>query len=178
MRRVVPLVLLLVLPLAWAPTRAARNPNLYPNELPRFKFYVKYLAPLRPYVSELALVVRVFGSDQGISLAEWRMTPYFLGKESTVNGHPWVTDLTGRLADIGVLPTKRVSLLGVEFPAVFTYSSGGVSEINVTCDVYTDDFGLQYWLYAEDSDVAKKGDLMRIVYGPSKRVRQEVVGPE
>jgi hypothetical protein len=65
----------------------------------------------------------------------------------------------------------------MKFPAAFTYSSGGVSEINVTCDVYSDDFGLEYWLYAEDSDVAKKGDLMRIVYGPSKRVKQEVVGP-
>jgi hypothetical protein len=176
MRRIIP-VLLLVSPLALRSVKAARNPNLYPNELPRFKFYVKYLAPLRPYISDLPLVVQVFGSDQGIDLTEWRIAPSFVGQENTVNDHPWAIDVTGRLAEIDVRPKKPVSLLGVKFPAAFTPSRGGVSEINVSCDVYSDDFGLRYWLYAEDSDVAKKGDLMQIVYGPSKRVKQEVVGP-
>jgi hypothetical protein len=176
MRRIIP-VLLLVLPLALTSAKATRNPNLYPNELPRFKFYVKYLAPLRLYISDLPLVVRVFGLDQGIELTEWRITPGFVGQKNTVNDHPWAFDVTGHLAEIDVRPKKPVSLLGVKFPAAFTRSSGGVSEINVSCDVYSDDFGLQYWLYAEDSDVAKKGDIMRIVYGPSKRLKQEVVGP-
>jgi hypothetical protein len=69
MRRIL-LLLLLVLPLAVAPAKPTRNPNLYPNELPAFKFYVKYLAPLRAYVSDMPSVVRVFGSDQGIELTE------------------------------------------------------------------------------------------------------------
>jgi hypothetical protein len=176
MRRILP-VLLLVLPLALTPAQATRNPNHYPSELPRFAFYVKYLAPLRPYISDLRLVVRVFGSDEGIALTEWRITPFFVGQKNTVNGHPWAIDVIGHLADVEVRPKKTVSLLGMTFPAAFTYSSGGVSEINVSCDVYSDRFGLQYWLYAEDSKVAKKGDLMKIVYGPSKRVERQIVGP-
>ena len=67
-------------------------------------------------------------------------------------------------------------MLGVTFPAVFTRSSGGISEVNVICDVYSDSFGLQYWLYAEDSAVGKKGDLMEIVYGPARRVERQALG--
>jgi len=33
---------------------------------------------------------------------------------------------------------------------------------------------LAYWVYAEDSDVGKKGDLMEIEVGPSVRVQQEI----
>ena len=68
-------------------------------------------------------------------------------------------------------------MLGVKFPAAFTHSLGSVSEVNVSCDVYSDSFGLKYWLYAEDSPVGKKGDLMEIEYGPSRRIEREVVGP-
>jgi hypothetical protein len=176
MRRILP-ALLLVLPLALTPAQTTRNPNLYPNELPRFKLYVKYLARLRPYISDLPLVVRVFGSDEGIALADCRITPSFVGQKNTVDDHPWAIDVSGHLAEIDVRPNKPVSLLGVKFPEEFTQSSGGVSEINVPCDVYSDRFGLQYWLYAEDSMVAKRGDLMKIVHGPSKRVERVIVGP-
>ena len=67
-------------------------------------------------------------------------------------------------------------MLGVRFPAVFRHSVGGVSEINVSCDIYTDKFGLEYWLFSDDSAVAKKGDLMQIVYGPSKRLQRRIIG--
>jgi hypothetical protein len=42
-----------------------------------------------------------------------------------------------------------------------------VSEAHAcSCDVYVDRFGLQYWLYQEDYNTDKKGDLFQIVYGP------------
>lgn len=60
-------------------------------------------------------------------------------------------------------------MLGVRFPAAFTHSIGTESESNVTCDVYADINGLQYWVYADNSGVAKRGDLLRIIYGASDR---------
>ena len=69
-----------------------------------------------------------------------------------------------------------ISLLRAKFPAAFTNAFGGVSEINVSCDVYSDSFGLECWLYAEDSAAGKKGDLMRIIYGPSARAIPRSVG--
>jgi hypothetical protein len=68
-------------------------------------------------------------------------------------------------------------MLGMKFPAAFTHGLGSVSEINVSCDVYRDKFGLEYWIFAEDSSVGKKGDLMEISYGPNRRIEREVVGP-
>jgi hypothetical protein len=142
-----------------------RSRNPYPNELPGFKFYAKHLSPLRPYDSDRALVVHVLGSDQGIELSRWRIRVLYVGEGNKVNGH----DITGRLASLNIKPKQRVSMLRVKFPVKFTHSSGSVSEVNVSCDVYSDSFGLQYWLYAEDSVVGKKGDLMEIKYGPTKR---------
>jgi hypothetical protein len=144
----------------------------YPNELPGLKFYVKHLAPLRPYDSDRALVVHVLGSGQGIELNRWRIRVLYVGE-----GNKWAHDITGRLASLNIKPKQRVSMLGVKFPNAFTHSSGNVSEVNVICDVYSDSFGLAYWLYAEDSAVGKKGDLMEIEYGPSRRIEREVVGP-
>jgi hypothetical protein len=162
-------------PPAAAKATLSRNP--YPNELPGFKFYVKHFTPLRPYVSDRTQVAQVFGSTQGIELRRWKITPFFVGGASKVNDHPWAKDITGRLASVNVRPKERVSMLGVKFPAAFTHSFGDVSEVNVTCDVYSDSFGLQYWMYAEDSPVGRKGDLMEIVYGPSRRTEQQVLGP-
>src|SRR5882672_1635119 len=158
-----------------ATAKATRSRNPYPNELPGFKFYVKHFTPLRPYVSDRTLVLQVFGSDQGIELSRWKITPLFVGEGSKDNDHPWAKDITGRLASVNIRPKQRVSMRGVKFPATFTRSLGSVSEVNVACDVYSDSFGLQYWLYAEDSAVGKKGDLMEIVYGPSRRIERHVL---
>ena len=175
MRRLLALAILFLV--AIPGTMATQPQNPYPNELPGFKFYAKYLTPLRPYVSEKGSVVRVLGSDQGTELGDWRIRPLFMGKENSVNGHAWARDLTGRLANIELTPRHIVSMQDVKFPAAFTHSLGGVSEINVSCDVYSDIFGLQYWIYAGDSSEGKKGDLMQIVYGPSKRIERQTIGP-
>jgi hypothetical protein len=176
MKRLLPCLILLLLAVP-AFAIAAENQKAYPNELPHFKFYVKHLAPLTPYVSDLALVVRVLGSDRGIEVGDWRITANFIGKSSSINGHAFAHDIAGRLADVEISPKRRVSMLGVKFPRAFSHSRGGVSEIDVSCEIYSDSFGLQYWIYSEDSAVGKKGDLMRIVYGPSKQVEEQIEGP-
>lgn len=173
MRRILPALILLALAAAVSPTAP---PTPYPHELPHLKFYAEYLSPLRPYISELDSVIRVLGSDQGRELPDWRIQPLFVGKGNTVNGRPWAKDITGRLASIAIRPKKRVSMSKVKFPPEFTHTFGGVSEINVSCDVYSDDSGLAYWVFAEDSAVGKKGDLMTIEYRPSKRLKQEIEG--
>jgi hypothetical protein len=172
-RRVLPTLILLTLAAAISPTAP---PNPYPHELPHFKFYAEYLSPLRPYISQLDSVTRVLGSDEGRELSDWRIQPVFVGKGNTVNGRPWAKDITGRLASISIRPKQRVSMLNVKFPKEFTHTSGGISEVNVSCDVYRDGSGLAYWIYAEDSAVGKKGDLMTIEYGPGKRLKQEIEG--
>jgi len=150
----------------------------YPNELKGFKFYERHLSPLQPYISGKAAVVQQLGSDQGKEMTGWRVVVYWVGdyKSNTANGHLWAKDISGRLASLELIPKKPISMQGVHFPSAFSHSLGGVSEINVSCDVYSDDFGLEYWIYSDDSKVARKGDLMRIVYGPSKRLRLEIEG--
>jgi len=150
--------------------KAGQSPVAYPNELPHFKFYAKYLDPLRPYVSDYESVVRVLGSDQGIELSHWRIRPFFVGKGEDSKIRP---EVVGRLAELSIKPKQRVSMLGVKFPAAFTHSFGSVSEINVSCDVYSDRFGLQYWIYSEDWQNGKKGDLHEIAYGPRKEVERQ-----
>jgi hypothetical protein len=161
-----------------ASARATEFRNTYPNELPGLKFYVKYLSPLAPYVSDREEVVRLLGdSAQVIAAGKWQILPFYVGTENTVNGHAWAHNISGRLARLEIKPKQRISMLHVKFPVAFTHSSGSVSEINVSCDVYSDKFGLEYWIFAEDSSVGKKGDLMEIRYGPSKRLERQIVGP-
>jgi hypothetical protein len=157
-----------------AHAKATRSSTAYPNELPHFKFYAKYLEPLSPYVSDREAVVRALGSDQGVELTHWRLRPMFVGEGSTSNGHASAQGITGRLASVVVRPKQRVSMLGIKFPPEFSRSLGNVSEINVSCDVYSDSFGLQYWIYSEDWHDGKKGDLKEIVYGPSEKVERQV----
>jgi hypothetical protein len=173
------LIFAVVVVIAPALARAQGTPReLYPNELANLKFYDQYLSPLRPYISERAAVLQTLGSDQGKEFPGWRVLVSFVGdyKSNTLNGRPWVQDISGRLARLDLVPKKRVSMRRVKFPPTFMHSYGEVSEINVTCDVYSDDSGLEYWIYSENSKVGKKGDLMRIVYGPNERIKGEIEG--
>jgi hypothetical protein len=177
-RQAICTIILLILPAsAYA---QAKPQKLYPNELKNFKFYEQYLAPLRPYVSEHAEVVQTLGSDQGMELSHWRVFVLFVGdyKLNTVNGHLWAHNISGRLATLELKPRKRVSMRHVKFPPAFTHSLGSVSEINISCDVYSDDSGLEYWIYSENSYVGRKGDLMSIKYGPSERLKREIEGDQ
>ena len=46
---------------------------------------------------------------------------------------------------------QSASLLKAKFSSVFTHSVGSVSEMNVSCDTYSDKFGIPYWIVSEDS---------------------------
>jgi len=150
-----------------APAAGTGELSSYPNELPNLKFYDRYLKPLRPYISDKAAVVRILGSDQGKELDTWRIRPFFVAQDERSTVQP---DLVGRLAEIEITPKHRLSMFGMNFPKAFVYGGGSVSEINVSCDVYSDSSGLQYWILSENSKVGKKGDLLRIVYGHSEEL--------
>lgn len=162
----------------WSTGTQGTTQVLYPNELVSLKFYDQHLSPLRPYISDKSDVVQTFGSDQGKVFLGWRVLVLFVGdyKSNTVNGHLWAQDITGRLASLELRPTWRVSMRHVKFSSAFTHSYGDVSEINVSCDIYSDGSGLEYWIYSENSKAGKKGDLMSIVYGPSGNLKREIEG--
>jgi hypothetical protein len=174
-RRVLSVLVLFILT-ASAEAQPAHARNPYPNELPGFRFYARYMIPLRPYISDRNSVIRAFGSTNGLELHRWYVWPHFVAEGNVINGHAWARDITGRLATVEIIPRQRVSMAGMKFPRWFKHGVGHVSEINVACDIYGDAFGLQYWLYAADSASGAKGDLMKIVYGPSKRVERRIIG--
>jgi len=144
---------------------ATNRSNPYPNKLPGFKFYAKYLHPLRPLTSMRPQVVKVLGSDDLIEVGQWRIAPAFLveriGPENKISAN--------RLASINITPKERVSMLAVKFPAAFIHSHGEVSDSDgCPCDVYSDKFGLQYWLTAGDYGSRNNGDVYEIIYGPAR----------
>jgi hypothetical protein len=64
----------------------------------------------------------------------------------------------------------------VKFSPSFDHCHTSVSEINISFDVYSDGFGLEYWLYEADSKWGKKGDLYLIAYGASRqRLRPKTI---
>ena len=141
----------------------ASIPNPYPNEIEHLKFYDLYLGHLRPGRSDANEVRQVFGSDQRLELDGWRV-----GVLYSCDGDPIACSHGPRndhVYQIVVSPKRRVSLAGQQFPNVFSHSYGSVSEINVTCDVYKDSSGLEYWIISKDFPSYKKGDLLQVVYG-------------
>jgi hypothetical protein len=142
----------------------AATPNPYPNELKGMKFYERYLAPLRPGQSDTKQIIQVLGSDQGRDLKDWKIGVYFSCTEDfTTCSHGPRNDPLGF---IEITPKRRVSLQHFIFSTAFSHSYGGVSEINVTCDVYTDNSGLEYWVLSGNFPSYRKGDLLMIRYGP------------
>jgi hypothetical protein len=141
----------------------ATAPNPYPNEINGLKFYEQYLNPLTPHKSDNAQVVQVFGSGHGLELKDWRIRGlYSCAEDFLTCTHGPRNDL---LDFIEVTPRHRVSLERFKFPTVFSRSVGAVSEINVTCDIYADEFGLEYWIVSHDFPSHRKGDLLWIHYG-------------
>lgn len=148
----------------------AATPNPYPNEISGMEFYSHYLAPLLPGQSDWKQVVRVFGSDEGLDLKNWRVGVLYrcaVGDSVTCSHGPR-NDI---LDTIEVTPKSRVSLKHFRFPAAFAHGFGGVSEVNVTCDVYTDQNGLQYWVISRNYRGYRKGDLLKIDYGLAQSTR-------
>lgn len=137
--------------------------NRYPNELKGFKFYTKYLAPLRPGVSGKEVVRRVLG-DTAAQRNGWSINTTYSMKSG-----PVYNPTLGPLAEIIIRPDGVIPMGTVKFAPSFSHCHTSVSEINISFDVYSDRFGLEYWLHQEDSKWGKKGDLYQIVYGPRRR---------
>jgi hypothetical protein len=146
----------------------ATQPDPYPNEVGDLKFYSDYLAPLLPDRSDSKQVIQVLGPTQGRELPEWKISVlYSCNGDATACLHGQVAD---RLYQIVVTPRHRVSLSHQKFPSSFVHVYGAVSEINVTCDVYTDRFGLEYWVVSNDFPSYKKGDLLEVLYGAPHQI--------
>jgi hypothetical protein len=146
----------------------AASHNLYPNEIKGLRFYARYLAPLRPHQSNSQQVVRVLGLDQKLDLKDWRIdVQYSCYADLLTCSHGPRND---PLDTIVITPKHKVSLRHFKFPLTFSHSYGSVSEINVTCDIYADQFGLQYWVVSGDFPSFKKGDLLKIEYGPRRPI--------
>jgi hypothetical protein len=135
--------------------------NRYPNELQGFNFYAKYLAPLEPGLSSREKVRHVLGDTAAVRRGGWT-----IGTVYAMKSGPVYNPTLGSLAEIIIRPAGVIPMGAVRFPVLFAHCHSSVSEINISFDVYTDRFGLEYWLHEEDSRWGKRGDLYRIVYGP------------
>jgi hypothetical protein len=141
----------------------ASTPNPYPNEIGNLKFYVRHLTPLRPGHSDSKDVIQLFGSNQELQLNGWKIgVLYSCDDDPIVCSHGPRND---HLYQIVVTPKHRVSLRHSRFSSVFSHSFGTISEINVTCDVYKDSFGLEYWVVSRNYPSYKEGDLLQVLYG-------------
>lgn len=150
----------------------AATPSPYPNEVNGLRFYKRYLAPLHPLQSDTKRVVEVLGSDQGLDLEDWRIRVLYSCTEDVVScSHGPRND---PLDTIVITPKHRVSLRRIKLPSMFSHAYGGVSEINVTCDIYSDDFGLEYWVLSDDFQSYRKGDLLMIRYGLSRAAKRGI----
>jgi hypothetical protein len=141
-----------------------RPHSRYPNELQGFRFYAKYLAPLRPGVSNEDEVRRVLGTEP-VKRKGWTIVPTYTGKSGPAVYDPRL----GPLYEIIIRPDGVIPMSAVKFSPSFDHCHTSVSEINISFDVYSDRFGLEYWLHEEDSKWGKKGDLYRIVYGSHRQ---------
>jgi hypothetical protein len=138
--------------------------NSYPNELKGFEFYARYLAPLRPGVSDREAVRRVLGDTAAVQRNGWTIFTTYVMKSG-----PVYNPTLGPLAEIAIKPDGVIPMGAVRFSHAFIHCHALVSEMNISFDVYSDRFGLEYWIHEEDSKWGKKGDLYRIVYGPRRR---------
>jgi hypothetical protein len=84
------------------------------------------------------------------------------------------TSIIGRFWVSTEAPKHRVSLRRIKLPSMFSHAYGGVSEMNVTCDIYSDDFGLEYWVLSDDFQSYRKGDLLMIRYGLSRAAKRGI----
>jgi hypothetical protein len=146
---------------AGAENAATANP--YPNEIKGFELYARYLATLQPGQSDAKQVAQVLGSDRGKQLVDWKVTASYSCMEADgVCAQGLGND---RLFSLELTPKQRVSLSHFKFPAAFTRRYGRVSQPRVTCNVYADEHGLQYWIISDDTSGYKRGDLLKIDYG-------------
>jgi hypothetical protein len=160
-----------------------RNP--YPNELPTLRLYssAKWKS-LRPYVSTEGEIHKVFGEPvpfydeqlrSNVAGYEdnfgWTVVVAIIGK-----GGDLPDSVVDRLDRLTLYPKSRVSLIGADFSAFSKNQILYNSDVQLT--VYSDKFGLRYFVYAEDAIDGRfhVGDLKFIEYGPSDAETKKLTG--
>lgn len=157
---------LLILVLATSSsTRCQVASNAYPNEIPHLQLYSASLTSIIPLVSRMADVERVLGRDTtGKRIGPWSVVVYSVGKGGTCNGKPMPEELVGAVSSIKASPVERISLAEYSFPAAFSVSRVYVTHSPGPFDVYTDEYGLAYWICTKDTETIRKGDLWCVEY--------------
>jgi hypothetical protein len=141
------------------PRGAAGRANPYPNELPGFKLYEKYIAPLRPGVSVHQDAVAKFGTDQRVEVGGW-----VIATSWRVNwAIPLATPPVDRLGDVTLVPKAFIPMSRVKFSKAFEHAHGDSADVDIgcPCDVYQDLHYLSYW-------VGRQRQLVQIVYGSAR----------
>jgi hypothetical protein len=145
----------------------ATSPNPYPNEIKGMEFYRRYLTPLRPAQSDSKQVIAVLGADARLELKDWNISVLYSCSEDVLTcSHGPRKD---PLYMIVVSPKRRRNLNNFKFPATFSRSYGAISEINIACTIYSDQYGLKYWIASKDSMSHRAGDLVWIQYGSPEK---------
>jgi hypothetical protein len=105
-------------------TNAGTDPA-YPNELPGYEFHERAKwGALQPLVSRQADAIALLGEQNGFVDAGdgWKFGVLYWGESGSCNGHPFPAQLVGTVSQILLIPSARVSFVGVRFPAAFTKS--------------------------------------------------------
>ena len=160
-----------------------------PNELDEYKFFAEgKLKGLKLGISTKDDIKKIFGKDcEDICEydANWRVVfTYFenISKEITENGIKKKIVADAQSADkiysVKLVPKNRISLTDVKFPEVF-YKGRSVAfghdfsgnAAGISSDVYTDSYGLKYWIFDaetystfKEKDNRQNGDLISIEY--------------
>jgi hypothetical protein len=162
----------------------SENNNRYPHELPKFKMYKD--APwqkIRLFEDSGEDVRRILGSsylDYTWKGTDWHVVVFYIGEKNSCNDKPWPASLKGKVFEITVFPKSRIDFSAITFPQTFKKSAVYASHASVGWDSYSDNYGLEYEVYSENSSDGKihKGDLRAITYGLSKKMRKEKTGCE
>ena len=146
------------------------------DALPGYEFYERAKwGALLPLISRQAEVTALLGEQTGFvdSGDGWKFGVAIWGGPASCNGHPFPAQLVGTVSRIVLVPTVRVSFVGVKFPAAFTkYRQYGSFDAVGSWNMYRDDYGLEYAVYKKASrdGSVHAGDLKSISYGPSKQL--------
>jgi hypothetical protein len=96
-----------------------------------------------------------------LQLKDWRIDAFFSCGDKDFRTACSPTSGNLPLYHIEITPEQPVSMRQVKFPRTFSIGHDGIPAIHVTCNVYEDKFGLQYWAASSDSSSSyKRGDLL------------------
>jgi hypothetical protein len=153
----------------------------YPNELAQFKFYESARwNVIEPFVSTQKDVFALLGLPKRVFYEfgdAWNLIVLYTDS-GECDGKPWPSFLSNTVAHIDLIPKNRLSLSDVRFPNVFEKRESSSAHAAAPWYVYKDSYGLEYHVFYTDSrdKAIHAGDLMEIVYGPSRKTYTTLTG--